>query len=261
MNETCASWSGVALGDRPSADRDEAEVGGDGLRVSPRLERDLDVIAGVVHTGHARAGVRRDPALAERSCDLLRQVLVLERRDPRQRLDHRHVRTHRPVEARELEPDRAGPDDHGRRRDLRVPQRLVARDDPAGDLEPWQEPGFRARGDHDLLSVETPTFDVDLAIAQEGGGTTDDVDLAGLHQAGEAGHELVDDLGLERLDLRPVGFARRLDAPLLGTVDRVYHRGRLQQRLGGDAAAEQAGPAEAFVSLDDGDALLQLCGS
>jgi hypothetical protein len=28
-----------------------------------------------------------------------------------------------------------------------------------------------------------------------------------------------------------------------------------------DAAAEQAGPAEAFVSLDDGDALPQLCGS
>src|SRR4029450_12006580 len=43
--------------------------------------------------------------------------------------------------------------------------------------------------------------------------TPDPVDLPGLPQARQPGDELVDDLGLERLDLRPIGFAGGLDAP------------------------------------------------
>ena len=43
-----------------------------------------------------------------------------------------------------------------------------------------------------------------------------------------------------------------VDAELLGALDRAVHGGRLEELLGRDAAAVQAGPAD-LVPLDDGD--------
>src|SRR5262249_19882091 len=72
---------------------------------------------------------------------------------------------------------------------------------------------------------------------------------------------LLDDeaLGLEHLG--PVHLAARTDAPLLGPVDVVHDRRRLEERLRRDAAAKQARPAELLVAFDDGDPLAELRGA
>jgi hypothetical protein len=82
-----------------------------------------------------------------------------------------------------------------------------------------------------------------------------------LDQAGQPGHELVDHLALEGADAAPIGSSVGLDAPLRGSLDRVHHGGRLQERLRRDAASKQTGSSEALVALHNGHALAELCSS
>src|SRR4029453_6980019 len=117
-----------------------------------------------------------------------------------------------------LDTDPPRPDYHGRRGDLRVPERLVARDDPRRDLQARQELGARPGGDDDVGGGDRPIAPPAPRPRLQDRGTPDHVDLPSLHQARQTGDELVDDLGLERLDLRPVGLARGLYTPLIGSV-------------------------------------------
>src|SRR5262245_26962669 len=92
-------------------------------------------------------------------------------------------------------------------------------------------------------------------------GPVDDVDLASLDEPGEAGDLLLDDVSLGLEDLRPVDLAACPDAPLLGPIDVVHDRRRLEERLRRDAAAQQTGPTELLAPFDDGDALAELRGA
>ena len=250
-----------SLGDGPATDRHQADVGGHGLRLAPDLVGHLDRVVRVDHGRHRRAGRRRDAALAVGAGDLLGDLLVLERSEAGERLEQGDVGAEGPVHGGELEPYRAGADHDGRGRDPVVPQGLVARDDPVRQREPGQQPRTRPRGDHDVVRLDPAAVDLDGRAVHELGGAGHDVDLALRDEPGHALHELVDDLLLEGLDRRPVGFARGLDAPLGGAVDGVHHGGRLQQGLRGDAAAEQARAAEAVVALDQDDAQAEFGGA
>jgi hypothetical protein len=89
-------------------------------------------------------------------------------------------------------------------------------------------------------------------------GALDDLDLAALHQAGQALVQALDDLALVGVDLRHVDVVERaVDAELLGLLDDVDRLGRVQQGLGRDAAAVQAGAAD-LVLLHHDDALAEL---
>ena len=83
----------------------------------------------------------------------------------------------------------------------------------------------------------------------------DDRDLSSLQQTLEALGQSVDDLllaGLARTEIER-GLAR-VDTELLGPGDGAQHLGRLEQLLGGDAAAMEARAPDPLL-LDDRDAL------
>src|SRR5262249_39840155 len=61
----------------------------------------------------------------------LRNLLVLERQEPWERLDDGHLDTVRGEDVRKLDPHRAGPDHHHRRRQAVEPERLIRADDAA----------------------------------------------------------------------------------------------------------------------------------
>ena len=77
----------------------------------------------------------------------------------------------------------------------------------------------------------------------------DQGDLPPAEQAGQAAEQPVDDAGLALVDLRPVGpeTSLRHDPEIAGLAHRAGHLGRLEQRLGRDAAAVQAGAAHLMV--------------
>ncbi|MNQ98994.1 hypothetical protein D3C85_1147140 [compost metagenome] len=78
-----------------------------------------------------------------------------------------------------------------------------------------------------------------------------DLDLARLRHAGEAAGELLDHTVLEVAQRVDVDFGRAvLDAVLGEQLHLVHHAGRVQQRLGGDAAHVEADAAECGVAFD-----------
>ena len=113
--------------------------------------------------------------------------------------------------------------------------------------------------DHHVPGVDLRAVDLHGRPRQELRGSLHDGDPAGFDQPGDALDQLVDDLVLEREHRRPIGVAGGLDAPFLRAIDRVHHRRGLQQRLGRDAATDEAGAAQPIVALDDGDTLAHLC--
>ena len=73
---------------------------------------------------------------------------------------------------------------------------------------------------------------------------------------------LGDDLVLVGVDANHVDAdVLGVDADLLAVQRLVVDLGRVEQRLGGDAAAQEAGAAEAVVLLDDDDLHSKLSGA
>ncbi len=117
-----------------------------------------------------------------------------------------------------------------------------------------------SRGDEPVaISTLRPRIMVpsETLIVRPSGSSTpvpgDDRDLAALQQRLETRREAVDDVllaGLRRAELERGGGG---DHPELGrAADGAQHLGRLEQLLGRDAAAVQAGAADPLL-LDDGD--------
>ena len=101
------------------------------------------------------------PRLPERPGDLLRDVLVLERRERRERLQDGDLGAERPVERRELEADGTRADHDRGAGDPVVPECLVARDDPLGQLEPREQSRTRSARDDDVAGVDFGAVDLD----------------------------------------------------------------------------------------------------
>ena len=102
------------------------------------------------------------------------------------------------------------------------------------------DPGFRAVGDRDAeAGVETT-------------GAREDRDLAALQEAREPLEETIDDLVLAGLTDREVHHdALGVDTEVRGVLDGPSYVSGLEELLGGDAAAMQAGSTD-LVTLDEG---------
>ena len=109
--------------------------------------------------------------------------------------------------------------------------------------------------------------DVDAAVAGQPRRALDPVDLVLLEQELDALGQAGDDPVLARLHLRHVDADRPAwpsadrDAPLLRVLDDLQRVRVLEQRLGRNAAPEQAGAAERLLLLDDGDLEAELRGA
>ena len=120
----------------------------------------------------------------------------------------------------------------------------------AVDVEARDGARRRAGGEHDVGALQRGRRAVvalhrDGAVGAEGADAVVDVDLAGLHQPGEALPEAVDDRCLRAwLTAKSTVRLAGLDAELLGPGDVAVHRRRLEELLGRDAAPVEARAAD-----------------
>ncbi len=143
-----------------------------------------------------------------------------------------------------------------RGRDVVEVEHLVARHDRAAPLEVGDQPWHRAGGkDHaaarDLGRRAVAGRDGDGVVGTEAADAVEHLDLAPLAHRGDAADEAGDDLVLAGLgDGEVDGRRAGLDAEVGGVLDVAVDRGRLEERLGRDAATVEARPAEG-IHLDD----------
>ena len=123
---------------------------------------------------------------------------------------------------------------------------------------PGRRLGVGTGGQHDVAPDQPATGDLDGVGGHEPALALDVVDLAGLHEPLQALVEPADDAVLVAVDPAHVDrLEGRLDAELLALACAVGDLGRVQQRLGRDAAHVQAGAAE-LALLDERDRQAQL---
>ena len=113
-----------------------------------------------------------------------------------------------------------------------------------------------------MAGLDRAVTDRQAGLAREPSLALDNLDAAGLHQAGEALVELADHAVLVGVDARHVDAVEgRLDTELLGALFGVVgDLGGVQQRLRRDATPVQAGAAD-LVTLDHDHRHPQLGGT
>jgi hypothetical protein len=203
------------------------------------------------------AGQHLHPALLERADDDVAGLLVNAGQDRGQRLEDCHLAPDVRQIRRELATDRAPTDDRGARRYLVELEEVVGREDllPV-ELQSGQLAGQRAGGEDQCVAHELGAV-VDAHVVRgrvdDGPAARHDRDLAPLEQRLETLGELVDHLLLASHARGQVerGLAR-VDTELLRGADGPQHLGGLEQLLGRDAPAVQAGSADAGL-LDHRD--------
>ena len=252
-------------------------TGGDEHHLGPQLLRvlalgtdhDADAVlvgrdrggieSGVGHDGHA--------ALLEAAQDDLADLGVLERHDLRGVLEERHLHADVGEHRGELDADGARPDDDDVLGQRRHAQDVVAGDDLlAVGLEPGKALHARAGRDDDVGRLQ----DALAALAGRAVlGGLEDADLlrpVEAAAAGDPGHLVLVDQGLEpgphplhdlvaaggHLRVVDDGLAGERQAEVLGVADVLGEGGRLEQRLGRDAAAMEARAAD-LVLVDERD--------
>jgi hypothetical protein len=146
-----------ALGRRAAADGDQQQVGLDRLAV---FELDRDDVTLLPCAGEPDAGAEDDAALAERSLQLVRDGLVLGRDQARKRLDDGHFGTERTEHRSELDADDPRRRGHHPGRHVVYGQHLVARHDPATDLQARQRLRVRAGRQHDVAAGDPTAVDL-----------------------------------------------------------------------------------------------------
>ena len=217
--------------------------------------------------GHLRAGVARDALLAERLLELGRHRLVLDRHEPRQQLEDRHVAAEAAEDRRELDADRAAAHDRDR---LRAPLagriasslvmmrlRSISMPGTLRGVEPVATMiSLRARSVCVSPSkTSTPPLPVSRAVP---------LIQSILFFLNRNSTPLVrprDDPVLARCTCamsmrdrrRPDRRRSERDAPFLRVLDDLQRVRVLEQRLGRNAAPQQARAAERLLLLDDGD--------
>ncbi len=181
-------------------------------------------------------------------------------------LDHRRLRAHRVIEARELHADRTRPDDQQAVRHVRRLQRVaIGPDARAVGLETRQFTGAGAGGDHDVRGLQHLLARLcghgDAALARKTPGAAHDGHPVLLHQVVDTGRELPRDLA------RAVDHLVEVEADTLSreaevarAVHLVVEFGGAQQRLRRDAAPVEADAAH-VLALDDGDREAELRGA
>src|SRR5450759_87728 len=245
------------------ADGGDHALGGDGLCLAALLDGGGDAVALLVELGHLGVGQDFDALLLEALAREGLNLVVLDRQDLRQHLDHRQLSAERAVERGKLDADGAGADHQqrlrnaGRRHGLKVsPHQFLVR------LQAGQHARPRAGGDDDVFGLIGAgwkrTFrrfafgglHRDLAGCVDRGFAPDDRHFILFHEEADA---VVEPLG-HRARTRDHGFRVVADIVglqpvVLGVLHVMEYFRRAQQRLGGDAAPVQANAAE-IVALD-----------
>ena len=188
------------------------------------------------------------------------EVGVDHRQHLGQHLEHRHLRSERREHRGEFHADDAASDHGEPLRDLLQLEDAVRVDRQLGALQ--RDAGDRgAGGDDHVLDVDRLIADRHLAAAGQPRRALERGHATCFEQALDALDELIDDRRLPLLRRHPVEAevsgdeAERLARP----GERVELR-RLEQRLGRDAAAHEAGAAHA-VLLDDRGGRTELSGA
>jgi hypothetical protein len=189
----------------------------------------------------------------------LRAGLVFQRQQLRQQLHDRHFGAERPPYARELDPDHAAAEDDDRTGHPVQLQRVVGGDHVrAVDLQPGQAAWYGPGGEHHVLGFVDSVADPDRVRRFEPARTLDGVDLPSRDGGLQTPPQPVDHRVLVLLHARYVNASERgLDAELRALLGLVRDLGRVQQSLGRDAAAMQAGPAD-LVFFDQRHTLAEL---
>ena len=219
-----------------------------------------------------RAGHHLDAALLERALEFGRHRLVFARHQPRQQLDDGDFAAVALEDRGELDADRAAAHDGDRLRDVGQVDGFVAEDDLlAVDLDAGHAARRRAGGDDDFLGRGQGLLgavvqrDFDALLAGQARGALDPVDLVLLEEhldaAGEARHHLVlAGVHGHHVDA-DAGAVDAGEAPFLGALRHLQRVRVFEQRLGGNAAPDQAGAAERLLLLDHRDLEAQLRGA
>ena len=257
------------LGDRAPADGTEEHLRLELLRTLGGGDGRLHSRLGAVHLLQLGRGEGLDAPAPESLLELGGDVVIFERDQPGKQLDDGHLAPEPAKDGSELDSHRAGAEDDEALGDDLVVEQLVARDDVrAIHLETGQKPRRGAAREDDV-------FRLDGLVSRR---SARDVDAPGPGEPGVAVHavdlvlaeEELDALGVRGdhllLALQDAGhvdrdFALHLDAVLLRLARGVQHLGGVEQRFGGDAAAQEAGAAETLVLLDAGDLEPQLPGT
>src|SRR5262249_56690929 len=180
--------------------------------------------------------------------------------DPRQEavghLDEGHLAAERRVDLAELEPDVAAADHEQSLGHLAELERRGRVDEAISwEREVGKTGRRRARRDDRVLEahlLRLVALDVEHARALERPPAADDVDALGLRHRRQAAREPADDALALPLAQRVERDARlaEIDAELAGALRILDERRDLEQRLGRDAALEEAGAAEALARVD-----------
>jgi hypothetical protein len=136
---------------------------------------------------------------------------------------------------------------------------VLAGDDAfAVDLEAGQRLGVGAGGQHDVRSGVAGAVDLHRVGCDKSALALDDGDAGSLEQSGQAAEHAVDNAVLVLVDARHVdALEGRADAEVAAVAGVVGDLARMEQRLGGNASAVQAGAAQ-LVPFDEGDLEVEL---
>ena len=244
------------VGERAAADGHDDGVDLEVLAVAEVDRGAAGVVRRVAVDHHAGADV--DVLLLEAAHDDVGDVGVEAGQDLRQPLEDRDLGAEVGERRGELAADGAAADDDHPLGHVVEVEHLVARHDRAAALEVGDHPGHRAGGQDDVGAGDlggraVGRRDRDDVVGAEAADAVEHRDLAALAHRGDAADETVDDLLLAGLgDGEVDGRRAGLDAEVGGVGDVAVHGRRLEERLGRDAAAVEAGAAEG-VHLDHRD--------
>ena len=229
-------------------------------------EGHLYSVVGLFHFVDLGAGVGVDTPLAEDAGQFLAHVLIFVGDQARQVFNDGDLATEALEDGAELHPHRPGTDDYHRLGNLGQDKYFHVGQDAVGvRLHPRQHAGVGAGSDHDILSLDSfllaaGCFDRDgmdsvvcragkAAVALDGG------DFVLAHEEVEALDMLGDDPVFAVEDGLPVDGdrAHAFHAVLSSMLQVVIEFGVKQQGLGGNTAPVQAGAAQLFFPLDEGD--------
>ncbi len=209
-----------------------------------------------------------NPLLAKRLLKLARDLLVFEWHGARQHFEHRHLGAEAVKDGGELHAHCARADNDQRFRDLaQVQDFAVGQDGFAVSLHARQQLGFRARGQDDVLRHDLPRLAFRVRHADSPGARQSSKPLNELHtvllqQEFHAFGQLLHDLGLARLDRRPIQADTGADDSIfLGILEVVVDFSVQKQRLRRNATDVEAGSAVLIVLLNEGGFHSQLSGT
>ncbi len=249
---------------RAAADRDEHDVGFEHLRAAVALGRrnaDGKRPALLLNARHFRAETERQALLLEDALALLRHLAVEARKDAVEEFHDRHLRAEPPPHRSDLKSDHAGADDEEPLRHGFELKRSGRGDDALFvDLHTWKRRRFRAGRDHDRLRLDRLAAalrkrHLHLAGRRDARASVQEVDLVLLEEEGDTVDVRLNGRVLVRHHRGEIELRRAdADAELGEAVPRLLeHLGRIEQRLGGDAADVQARAAQGRPLFDDGN--------